>query len=261
MHNRNVYGLSSVDRVFVLFDQKPIVGLNELISTHFPETKPSILNLTEDEDIKPIDIITASYIADKLKAEDNSHNLTIFYKKDPFYKSEVGKLSIVTAASFLIIGAYPIYQQYQITTNSIENSKLQERLDTLSASNKKLKVQDRKIKTEIKRLKDELKIVDEKFAKLRNISNSLLALKSKDAKYTPMLLTINDLLKEYKLSLGEVSQEGRATLDLEIYSLDNKRDNIAKFMNALLKRGFRSVSSNEIVQEENSYKSIIRIQK
>ncbi len=259
MHNRNVYGMMSIDRVFVIFDNKPIIGLKDMIANHFPEATFSSINF--ENDLRAIDLITASYILDKIKANDNSHNLTIFRKEPPFWSSEVGKLSIATAASILLIGAYPIYQQYKIGKFALKNNNLKSQLERVSASTSKLKIKNKKIERQIKKEEDKLKKIEQKFTKLEDISKALLVLKSQDSKYTPMLLTINDLLKKYKLSLGEVSQEGEGKLDLEVFSIGKKRNSIARFMNELLGKGYKSVSSNEITQENDRFKSIIRVQK
>jgi len=221
IHNRNVYGFTQVDRIFFSLDNQLIPGIEELASTLFVDAT----------------------------------------KKAPFYKSEIGKLALTACASLMIISSYPVYQQYQIDSIEEENIVLKEQLTLLTKTSKKLKSRQKKIDTEIKTAKKQQKKINDDFHKLQNVANSLLALKSKDSKYTPMFLTINNLLKKYKLSVENVKQVDKGAMDFEIYSIENKRDTIAKFMSALLSEGYTSVTSNEIKLSSQIYKSIITVKR
>ncbi len=261
LHNRNVYGLGQVERIFFSLDNQLIPGLEEVAATSFADATCQALNFFSTEDIHALDAITAAYIQDKLASGENQYNFTLFNKKAPFYQSELGKFTLATAASLILLCAYPLYQQYQIETIEGENSLLKEQLTSLSRVSKKLRSKHQAIKKEIKITKNEQEKIDSDFHKLQNIANSLLALKSKDSKYTPMFLTINTLLKKYKLSIDNVKQVDKGAMDFEIYSIDNKRDTIAKFMSALLSKGYTSVTSNEIALNSDVYKSIITVKR
>lgn len=261
LHNRNVYGFTQVERIFFSLDNQLIAGIEEAASTFFSEATFQALNFLAKEDINTIDAITASYIQDKLESAEHTHNFTIFSKKAPLYKSEVGKLAFAACASLVMLSGYPAYQQYQIETTQADNITLKEQLTILSQTSKKLKSKKQKVEKEIKMAKVQQKKIDSDFQKLQNVASSLLALKSKDSKYTPMFLTINSLLKKYKLSVENVRQVDKGAMDFEIYSIENKRDTIAKFMSALLSKGYSSVTSNEIKLSAPVYKSIITVKR
>jgi hypothetical protein len=259
MHNRNVYGFSSVERVFISIDGKSINALDEQLKINFPDSNILSLNFF-DEQLNLLDMLAASYACDKYSEDDMSHNFSMYERKLPFFKSEVGKLSISSIAAILIMSSYPVYLQYNIESLSLDNQDLQTRLSEVSRASSKLKKEDKKIQSEIKIQKKKLEQTTAKFQKLRALASELLSLKSRDSQYTPMLLTINNLLKKYKLSLSNIEQKGKGILDLEIYSTSKQRDNLAKFMQNLLEKGYKS-SSNEITQDKGIYKSIIRIEK
>ena len=261
MHNRNVYGLSSVDRIFFSLDNQMIPGLAEMAKSFFTDASVGTLDFWAQDGIASIDAISASYALDKLEAKEQLHNFTIYEKKEAFYKSEIGKFALASCAAMLLLSAYPLYQQYQINTIEAENSTLKEQLNILSATTAKLKKKQTAIKKEITLAQKEQKKINSDFHKLQRIADSLLTLKSRDSKYTPMFLTINDLLKKYKLSVENVKQVGKGTVDFEIYSLQKRRDTIAKFMASLLSHGYTSVTSNEISQSKNLYKSIITVKR
>ncbi len=261
LHNRNVYGFTQVERIFFSLDNQMVPYLEETASTYFPDVIYKPLDFLATEGILALDAISASYIQDKLEEGEQRHNFTIFDKKAPFYKSEIGKFALSSVASLMILSSYPLYQQYQITSIEEENIILKEQLSTLSRATSKLKKREQKIEKEIKIEKKQQTKISTDFQKLQNIANDLLALKSKDSKYTPMFLTINSLLKKYKLSIENIKQVDKGAMDFEIYSIENKRDTIAKFMSALLSKGYTSVTSNEIKLTSDVYKSIITVKR
>ncbi len=261
LHNRNVYGFTQVERIFFSLENKLIPGIQETASELFPDATLQALDFLASGETDVLDTITASYIQDKLANGEDIHNFTIFTKKAPLYKSEVGKLVFAASLSFLVVASYPIYQQYQIETTNEENILLKEQLSSLSRTTSKLKKKHKLLEKEIKIEKKQQVKIDDDFKKLQNVANSLLSLKSKDSKYTPMFLTINSLLKKYKLSVENVRQVDKGAMDFEIYSIENKRDTIAKFMSALLSQGYTSVTSSEIKLSAPVYKSIITVKR
>ncbi len=261
LHNRNVYGFTQVERIFFSLDNQMIPYLEETARAYFPDVTYRALDFLASDDILALDTIAASYIQDKLEEGKQQHNFTIFNKKAPFYQSEIGKFALSSVASLMILSSYPLYQQYQMTATEKENSVLKAQLSTLSSATSKLKKRQKAVEKELKSTKQQQKKIDTDLHKLQNIASSLLALKSKDSKYTPMFLTVNNLLKKYKLSIDNVRQVDKGAMDFEIYSIENKRDTIAKFMSALLSKGYTSVTSNEIKLNSDVYKSIITVKR
>jgi len=261
LHNRNVYGFTQVERIFFSLSNQLIPGIEDLASTYFPDVTFQPLDFLATESLLSLDAITASYIQDKLSSGENLHNFTSFTKKAPFYKSEIGKFALAACAASLLLSAYPVYQQYEIDSTEEENILLKEQLSSLTRATSKLKNRHQGLEKEIKIEKKQQAKVNGDFKKLQNIANSLLDLKSKDSKYTPMFLTINNLLKKYKLSVENVRQVDKGAMDFEIYSIEEKRDTIAKFMSALLSKGFTSVTSSEIKLSNPVYKSIITVKR
>ncbi len=261
IHNRNVYGFTEVERIYFSLNGKLIPGLELMAARFFENATLLPLDFFKNDTATILDIISASYMQDKLEANDQLHNFTIFEKKRPFLKSEVVRFSMALAASLLLFGSYPLYQWSQINTIEKENHTLNAQLQVLSRSNKKLKEKNKKLIQALLKVKQEKSKIDADLQNLEHIAKTLLTLKSKDSKYTPMFLTINALLKKYKLSVDNVKQVGAGAMDFEIFSVDKKRDNIAKFMRDLLNQGYSSVSSSEISQKSELYKSIITVKK
>ncbi len=261
LHNRNVYNFSQIDKLFFSCGGKSIPSLAEYVQTYIEDAKLSPLNFLETENVDALDAITASYIKDKLIADEHDYNMTIFHKKDPFYKSEVGKFAFASLASAVILTAYPAYLQFEINSKNEANLILKEQEAIISKSSKKLKTKLKKLKNEIVKVENQKQEDFKKLKTLQNIANALLELKSKDTKYTAMFLKINKILKNYQLSIDKITQADTHAINLELSSKQNKRDTIALLMQDLLSVGFSSVTSGEITLSDEMYKSIVTVKR
>lgn len=266
LHNRNIYNFTTLENLYFKFDIKGgvIPQLPELAAGYLPETKLFPLNLWKAPEYEPfnfIDILAAYYVQDHTGSSEGGLNVTFYKKRIPFHRTQSGRFAIAAAAGILLVSLYPAWQQYEIYRLSGENAQLQAHLDDLRQKSKQLQSRYKSIKKEITHYTKAKKETAQKFDRLRRIADTLLELKSQDAHYTTMLMTINELLHKYGLTVDEVSQADAKSLNLEIYSKENRRDTIALFIRDLLKNGFSKASSNEITLDDNAYKSVITVKR
>ncbi len=262
LHNRNIYNFSQLDHVYLKLSDGIIPDLPLLAATYLESTQILPLNLyKEQSDYDFLDLLTAHYVQNLEEQEAAAENLTFYKQKVPFYKTQTGKFAIAAVVSLLLASLYPAWQQYEIYGLSQENGQLQSHLDELRQKSRRLEKKYTSVKKEIKHYAKAQNEVIQKFSRLRKIADTLLSLKSTDEQYTSMLLTINTLLHKYGLTVNKVTQSGEKSLDLEIYSKQNKRDTIALFMKDLLTQGFSKVSSNEIIRNDDDYKSIVTVKR
>lgn len=264
LHNRNVYRFEKTDRIFVCCSGGFVPQLESEVENIVQDAQILPYNFLPEkpEEINPLDAVATRYIAYKLSQNDQLHNLTIYPKRVSFLKQEVGKFSLVAAASIMLCAAYPVYQQYEISILSQENTVLKSNEQRISHNAKKIEQALKNIKNEISAVETEKENVFTELQTLRSIADALLALQSQDTKYTTMLLKINDVLKQYNLSVEAITHADKQALNLELTSNENKRDTIALMMKDLLQIGFDSVTSNEITVDENEiYKSIVTVKR
>ncbi len=262
LHNRNVYNFTKIDRVFFTCGKDEVVGLQENVQDYLGGGEFLKLNFFESKGALVLDAICASYIKDKLTKQENKHNLTIYLKKDPFYKSEVGKFALVAVASVVMATLYPLYLQDKIWAKQIDNEVLTQKEKAISKSTKKYQKVLKKLKANRATVLAKEQKTFKDLKTLQGIANSLLDLKSKDTQYTTMLLKINKVLKNYNLLIDKITQVDANALNLELSSKDTKRDTIALLMKDLIDKGFSSVTSGEIaLGNDNMYKSIVRVKR
>ncbi len=262
LHNRNIYNFTQLDHVYLKLGDGIIPDLPLLAGSYLEGTQLFPLNLYKEQgDYDFLDLLTVHYLRNSSDAAAETVNLTFYRQKVPFYKTQTGRFAIAAAAGVLLAALYPAWQQYEIMQLEQENMQLQSRLDTLKQRSKRLERKYTSIKKEITRYTGMQKETERKFARLRTIADTLLSLKSADEQYTTMLLTINDLLRKYALTVDKVTQSGEKSLDLEIYSREERRDTIALFMKDLLAHGFSKVTSNEISRDDDTYKSVVTVKR
>ncbi len=261
MHNRNIYGFSEIERIYFSLENRLIPGLDVAMENFF--TKPSLhdFGFYPDAPYDTLDIIAASYIQDLSDTPELAVNLTIFEKREAFYRTEVGKLFLSTVAAALLIGAYPGWQAYEIHRMEAQKSELALKEQELSHASKKLQSRYKKLKKEIASVQKRKESVDRKLQNLKEVAQALVSLKSNDRKYTTMLLKITGLLQKYRLNVEKIRQTGEQQLDLELSSKENRRDTIALFMQDLLTAGYAHVSANEIALTDGRYKSIVTVKR
>ncbi len=262
LHGRSIYDFQQLDKIYFSLDGKIIPSLQNSIEPFIESATLHPMDMISiDKNTNLIDLLSSYYIQDNIDEDNYAQNITFFKKKTPFYQTEVGRFTIAVCASATLISIYPLYQQYQFYTLQKDTQVMQERLDKLSSASKILQNQYKNIKKEIDTYTKDQKSINTRFSKLQNVTNTLLSLKSEDTKYTTILLTINDLLQKYNLTLDHAKQSGEHMIDLEIYSKKNRRDTIALFMQALLSRGYKDVHSNEIKLDDDTYKCIVTVQR
>jgi len=260
LHNRNIYNFTRLDNIYVTLTGTVMPTLSVLARDYFEGTSIYPLNLySEHETLDFIDILTAHFIQDELSKESQKANFTFYKKRVPFYKTYSGKFVLSAAAGIVLSAAYPLYQQYIIYQTEQTQLQLQTELDHLKATSDKLRGRYNTLKKELARYSQKEKETTLKFRRLRDIADTLVAMKKDDRQYTAMILTINKLLQKYGLTVSKLAQSGAHMIDLELYSKENRRDTIALFMRDLLRQGFEKVTSNEIILSDNSYKSVITI--
>ncbi len=262
LHNRNIYNFTQLDHVYLRIGAGIVPDLPILAQQYLQDCQILPLNLYREHAAYDfLDLLCAHYVQDLTDTDAEGVNVTFFKKRIPFYRTQTGRFAIAAATGIMLVASYPIWQQYRIYQLTQQNDTLQSRLDTLRQKSAKLRRKESALKKEITRYTKAQKQMEQKFTRLRHIADTLLNLKSSEEHYTTMLLTINNLLHKYGLSVDKVTQAGEKTLDLEIHSRENRRDTIALFMKDLLAEGFSRVTSNEIKLSDDSYTSIVTVKR
>jgi len=261
MHNRNVFGLDSIDRIFMSTANGRIRGLREFLHAFgYTETTLHDFKLFKECSTENVfACLMASYVCDQYALENQSENITFLVRPPQFFKTEVGKVALISAASLLIAGLYPLYLMLEIEQFETQRSEL-------STQNEAMKKNSAKFNADLVKIKNELKSATEAKVEqetaLNNIAKSvdeLYAMKLTSKTYVDFIVSVNGLLKTYGLMVRSIEQKNSDKMVIEVVAMQNQRDTIAKFMEALIAQGFVGVSTDEVRSEKALYISKIEI--
>lgn len=263
IYNRSVFGFEKIDRIFLSTKNGRIKGMKEFILNFgFNEVQILDFNLFKQKfENNFLDYIVTSYIYDKAQLNDNRHNLSIFPREAPFYKKQSGQLIISAFGIVALAVLYVVSLSYEIKSLEIQKIELQKRYDELKNVQNSYKKKIVNVKKELEELNSEDKNLDER---LKNITSSVGQLedliKAKSG-YSDFLIKVNTLLKKYNLATTKITLIEKDKMEIEIVAQYSKRDNITKFMEDLIKRGFIGVRTDEIKSDKDIYISKIEIKR
>jgi len=260
MHNRNIFGFDTIDRIFMNTNHGRIKGLRAfLLSFGYTDTEVQDFKLFKNcacENL--LACITASYAFDQINAQ-YPDNITFFMRPPAFFKTEFGKLSLVTGACLLIASLYPAYLSFDLY-------RLKDEQVALSAQNEAIKKASAQLNAELTKIKNEVKsahfIKEEQVKALENIAISvdeLSLIKLSPKTYVDFMVDVNLLLKQYGLMVRSIEQKGANKMLIEVVANEAQRDTIAKFMEALIAKGFLGVTTDEVRSDKMLYISKIEI--
>lgn len=257
---RNVFGVNGIDRLILDFDGKLIKGFNEFYAfLSHEEVNYSALQLEGIESENIHEYISAAYIYDVAQGRYDGLNFTIFERKPPIYKLEVSKFLAVILVTVFLNGLADSYFEYKI--DRLDNEIAKKKVN-LSARNKI-----------VNRLKKKLNAVEKKNSELKNIINKKrlkIEVYQDTLKVLNLLSTINLLrekfindilitLKKTDLSISKIVQYSSDSVEINLIADSNQRENIARFIEELSKKDYRSVTTNEISLKNGVYESSVRI--
>jgi len=259
-NKRSIFGLGGIDRVIIDFDGKLIRGFDEFYSfMSYEEISYETVKIENVESEKIHEYIGAAYILDLANGLYDGLNFTIFERQPPFYKQEVIRLAMLFSTALLLnvlIDSYLIYkmdlikQQASAIKRVIDSQKrksnsLQKKLVTAQKKSEKLRDQLKQKKYDIAVYRDTLKALE-----LLSSDNIL-----RETFINDILIT----LQFFNLSTSKIVQYGSEGVEINLIAEYDHRERIAKFIEALSKKGYKDVSTGQISLINGVYESTVRI--
>ncbi len=263
VYNRSVFGLESIDRIFISTQNARLKGAREFIDNFgFNEVEVKDFNLfNSKEEGHFFEKIVASYIYDKLKEKDFTHNLTLFKREPAFYKKESGRvligLSLVLFVGFSFVG----YVWFSNTILEKEKVKLQKQYDVIKRNETKYKSKIANTNKELKVVAEKKDSLNKKFKSIEKSMVDMEKMREQKSAYSDFIFDVNRLLYKYKLSITKIEMIGKDDMSIELIAQFKKRDNIAKFMEDLIISGFDGITTDEIKLSNSIYLSKIEIKR
>lgn len=205
--------------------------------------------------------IVTSYILDELEDDNHKQNVTIFKRKAPLYKREVGKILLTaTILISLLVGSIG-YLYLCVFTLEAEQNSLQDRYNKVLKNYKRYNNKVGALNSKLASVSKEKRKYSERFSNIKKSVQSVENILKEQRDYVKFLEEVTLLLKKYSLSTTRIEQLGNDSMSIDIIAFDKQRDNIAKFMEDLLKDGYVSTNTSEIRSDKEIYLSTIEIKR
>ncbi len=262
LHNRNIFAFEKIDRLFFSTKYGRVKGFKEFVSGFgFNDVEIFDFNLfKQKQENNFLDTIVCSFGFDRYTDNSNAQNITIFQRPPSFMTTRTGKLVLWLVIFISILAAIYTYAYIDIKN-------LQEQRDILESKFQKIEKRARLYRKEIKKENNEIKEVKKGLSRedivFKNIDfgvSELENLKGRDNRYIKFLKSVNLLLGKYRLKASKIEQSGRTKMVVDVVSGYKNRDDISKFLKALIKEGFLNVTTKEIKLDDNRYISEIEIE-
>ena len=263
-HKRTTFGISGIDNIYIDFFDGTIEGLGDLfVPFGYEDLKPKPIVIEQKEqNIATRLYINLQYLYDIVNGSDYQLlNLTLLERKKPLKEYIVFRYIFLFFLSLVICGALFAYL-------GGEKQKLQEiiaqkksLLKKAKTNSKKLQVTLKKFKEEHKKLLKELREIESKNRIYEGTLQLLPVVEDQKRQRQQFMNDVMAVLAKYRLNTKDIKQLDEKNMQITIISESDQRDRIAKFINALIKKNYASVTTNKIVKDEELelYSSEIRI--
>jgi len=260
-HKRGIFKLDTIHNIYLDFEGSDIPGFLELFNSYgYEDANKQILDPFKDVKVGMKHFaIDAKYAMSVLNDNIKSVNLSIYDRKPPFFKTNVGVFSIVLMVAILLAVSYPTYALFELNKLSQEESKLKANVSKMKKRTKSLQ---KKLK-DLRKERDSLRENNlKKETKIKTLGNMIVALEEFDNDTIlrqKMMRDVNKVMRKYHLSSKRFEFRQPNTLLVQVIARYNERDNIAKFIKELLSYGYSDVSTKKVQKNETYYESFVEI--
>ena len=262
VHKSNIFKIDSIDRIYLDFEGSTIPGFLEAFNERgYEEAEKSVLDIFENIEVgMKHTAIKALYALGGASEHYEILNFSIFDRKPPFLKTNVGQFSILMFLSIALATAYPLYAYYQLEDLTLKENSLEADVKKIQLISKKLKVKLKKEKSKKTALTQESVNLLQKIRSYDTMLNVLKNFDKETIERQKMMKDVNIAMKKYHLSSKHLLFSDKNKIKVHIVTKYYERDNIALFISYLIDNGYKHVMTRKIEKKENYYESFVEIQ-
>ena len=262
---RSLFGFDGLNRVYIDFYEHNILGIEQFFVPYgYDSLEVNKFDFEEDDKYGNISIyIDYVYRFHSLEKEDPEKyqhlNFSFLERKKPLIEYLSLKYALALLVSILI--CIIIYISFEIFLAKQEN-----KISKKQALLKQEKLKAGKFEKKLIALKKEYAVFQKKQQSLEdsvfvyeNTLSTIPLIQNEKYKRQKFMNDVIATLRKFKLNTLYIKQYDEKSMDIMLISDSQKRDNITKFINELLKKNYHNVSTQKIYLDKNIYKSLIRI--
>ena len=257
---RSYFGYGYIDRLIFDCDGETIAGLREyLVSFGIDgDLRPELVQCC---DLAPQEagIATLALYAQQFDTLEQKLNFTLYERKKPLFLYE----SVQVAAGFVLLlllmaGVY-FYLDASLQRYDTQIAALQDKLTHYKHIATKYGVAIKRLQKEQDRLQAKLQEQQRRDETLEESMSAIPFVHDATLARQKMMNDIVAGLYTYRLSTKALDQNGSKSARVLVVSKDLQREKIAKFMDFMLSRNYRNVTTQEIKRNDGLYESTIKV--
>lgn len=260
-HKRGLFGIESIDKIYVDFNANTLEGLDRIYAAYGMENIPiQTLVCEKDKSINAHRFAKASYLY--LCANDQIQsplNLSPYERRAAWYKRYSGQLISVSAVALVLGLLHPVYYYSEGAALDKNISLLQSSLQQIEERSKRLSEKLQTIRAEVSKDEAKIKTLHDGIRVYELTLQSLpVLMQARDIRQKMMYDAI-DILEEYRLSAVSMEQNGTKSMQIHVIADYAQRATIANCMQRWMETGYKEASTNEISLDKNIYESKIEV--
>jgi len=260
-HKRGIFNLDTIHNIFLDFEGLDIPGFLDLFDNYgYEDANKKILDPFKEIEVGMKHFaINAKYALNVAQEHIKPVNLTVYDRRPPFFKTNVGTFSIVMFLAILLSAIYPAYAYLKLDSLTQKESKLKSDVLEMQKQTKRFHAKLKNIRDEKSKIKgDNVK----KESKIKALGNMIDALEKFD-KYTlsrqKMMQDVNRVMGKYNLSSKKFEFRDSNFLIVQVIAGYSQRDNISEFIKELISLGYSNVLTKKVQKTEAYYESFVEI--
>ncbi|RUM61937.1 MAG: hypothetical protein DSZ03_07655 [Sulfurimonas sp.] len=260
-HKRGIFRLDHIDRFFIDFEGADIPGFLSMFESYgYEAAAKEVLDVFDA--VAPGNkhhALHALYALGGLNQRYPFVNLSIYERKPNILKTHTGQFAMVLSAALILALSYPIYATYEIDTLTQRETQLQAKVSDTERRTQQLRTQLKQERSKRDALKQEYAVVREHLRGYDHMLDALQGFETEKLARQQMMKAVNIALRDFTLSSKFLEQNGSAMMNIHIITAYEHRDNIAKFMKALIAKGYAHVETRKIERDDTLYESLVEI--
>lgn len=260
-HKRGIFKLDTIHRIYLDFEGLNIPGFLDLFDNYgYESASKEILDPFKDVEIGMKHFaINAKYALAVLNESIEPVNLTVYDRKPPFLKTNVGTFSIVMIIAIILSSIYPIYAFIKLNSLTVKELKLKNDVTKMQKTTKHLHAKLKDLRKQRDQVKDKNINIESKIQALGNMINALNEFDKHTLIRQKMMKDVNSAMRKYNLSTKKFEFKDSNFLIVQVIAEYEKRDDISEFIKELISIGYSSVSTKKVQKNETYYESFVEI--
>lgn len=259
-HKRGLFGLTSIEHVYIDLEGKTIPGLENVFKAYgVDDLTITPLHSSAADPKEYHDLLCAEYL--RTHIEKPVFNLSPFERTLPWFRRPGGIFFGAVASALVLSLLSPLVIYAMIASETSHQEELKSQLSSLEKETlslaKTLKIRN----TVLTEKKENTRILGNEISMINSARETADLVHEMQVKRQQFLVDSAVQMGQYHLGALLIEQNSSKAMRLHVIADSNRRDDIAKLMNGLYEQGYTDVQTQEIKLENGTYNSIIEVKR